>query len=189
MLFLNKLYARKQGQAVKATYCKHNILTRLVLLQSVEVSFFFSKGFKVSLPHKINCIFFAMASSDNTNQLSIVSYVLASGHDLVTRWWVHRTATPKAATQSGQLTWTWQAGWGPLLQTANDKLSIWQGHWDSHFHVDLQKSSSLPAPLKAQLQLTWIVYSLQWCQLKKHTNYIPIIDCFSCAFILSWPCD
>ncbi len=41
----------------------------------------------------INCIFFAKVSSDATHQLLIVSYVLASRHDLVTWWWVHRTAT------------------------------------------------------------------------------------------------
>jgi hypothetical protein len=42
---------------------------------------------------------------------------------------------PKAATPPGQLTRTRLAGWPPLQQTANDKLSIWQGHGDSHFHV------------------------------------------------------
>ncbi len=47
---------------------------------------FCSKGFKISLPQwriTINCIFFAMALSDNTYPLLMVSYVLASGNDLV----------------------------------------------------------------------------------------------------------
>ncbi len=45
----------------------------------------------------LNCIFFAMASSQDTYQLLIVSHVILSCFDLVTRWWVH--TTPQAAHQ------------------------------------------------------------------------------------------
>ncbi len=41
----------------------------------------------------LNCIFFAMVSSQDTYKLLIVSHVLSSGHDLVTWWWVHRLPT------------------------------------------------------------------------------------------------
>ncbi len=92
----------------------------------------------------INCIFFAMALREDTYKLLIVSYELASGHDLVTvpdyqcaSVTQSTDPPPKAATLSGQLTQTWLAGWSLLQQTAYDNLGTWQGHWDSPFHVGL----------------------------------------------------
>ncbi len=73
--------------------------------QSVEVSFSFWRGVKHFLPLwrvTINCIFFAMALIEDTHQLLIVSFVLASGHDLVILWWVHRPATTKGNELSSQ---------------------------------------------------------------------------------------
>ncbi len=59
----------------------------------------FKKKFKSACPTEgpitinLNCKFFAMVSSQDTYQLFIVSHVLLSCHDLVTRWWVHRLPT------------------------------------------------------------------------------------------------
>ncbi len=146
MLFLNKSYARMQGQAVKATLqillkeestilvfssvkswtaswtaskCMHQLENHVQIPTTcshvlcsgsgeeldlpfvfklswiLQVSFFRSKDFKISWPQwrvTINYIFFAMELSDNTYQLLIVSYVLASSHDLVTVP-VHRPAS------------------------------------------------------------------------------------------------
>ncbi len=102
-------------------------------LQSVQVSCYFGsesfkKCFEFSWPQwraKINCIFLAMALSEDTYLLLIVSYVLAS-----CQWqWdsVHKPAT-NAATQSrsGQLTRTLPAG------RRSDKLSTCQGNGDNH---------------------------------------------------------
>ncbi len=84
----------------------------------------------------INCIFFA------TRYIPIINcFLCAFIWSWVMTLWLDDESTalpPKAATQSEQLTRTRQAGRGPLLQTANDKLGIWQGHWDSHFHEHLQ---------------------------------------------------
>jgi hypothetical protein len=62
------------------------------------------------------------------------------------------------------------------------------GYLDFKGFQVFKKSSSLPAPLKAwsQLNLNCIIIIL--CNGIK-SRYIPIINCFSCAFILSWPCD
>ncbi len=170
----------------------------------LQVSFFRSKSFKISWPQwrvTINNIFFAMALSDDTYQLLIVLYVLASSHDLVTVS-VHRPASKDSHTVS--LTQTQQAGRAPLLETANDKLGIW-GHWDSHFHVGLQwlythwlglrRISSfkknvqvcLPhwRPGHSELELYILCNGI----MSRYKRYKQIIDCFSCAFIWSWPCD
>ncbi len=83
-----------------------------------------------------------MALSDDTYQLLSVSYVLAFGHDLVTVP-VHRPASNLKGSHTVRAADSDPTGLtGPIaaesVQTANDKLGIWQGHWDSHFHVGLQ---------------------------------------------------
>jgi hypothetical protein len=73
---------------------------------------------------------------EDTYQLLIVCNVHASCHDLLTWWWIQRSATTGRHTvraadsdPTGLLC--------PLQQTANDKLSTWHGHGDSHFHVSI----------------------------------------------------
>jgi hypothetical protein len=68
-----------------------------VILELCRCPFFCSEDFKISLPQwrvTIDWIFFAMALGDNTYQLLIVSYMLTSGHDLVTVW-----LSPQASQQ------------------------------------------------------------------------------------------
>ena len=103
------------------------------------VQFFWFKGLKTIYVYRprwrvtINFKFLAMASSKDTYQLLFVSYLLASGHDLITRRSVNRPATKGSHTFRAAD--SDPTGGPPLQQTANDKLSIWQGHGDSHFHV------------------------------------------------------
>jgi hypothetical protein len=69
--------------------------------------------------------------------------VLTCLHLAVTLWLDDGPGLPpKAATApqtqlQRQLTRTRPSGRGPLQQNTNDKLSTWQGHGDSHFHLGL----------------------------------------------------
>jgi hypothetical protein len=71
----------------------------LPFVEVCGVLFFWFKGLKTIYVYRprwrvtINFKFLAMASSEDTYQLLFVSYLLASGHDLITRRSVNRPAT------------------------------------------------------------------------------------------------
>ena len=72
--------------------------------RSVWCTVFWFKGLKTIYVYRprwrvtINFKFLAMASSEDTYQLLFVSYLLASGHDLITRRSVNRPATKGSHT-------------------------------------------------------------------------------------------